>query len=81
MGDLDLNAKSMKTIVGVVDGFREGPLDEDVWPAIYYPMYQSPDNYVSAVVRTKGSDVAMLPALTAAVTQSIRIWVSSTRPQ
>jgi predicted permease len=67
VGNLDLNAKSMKTIVGVVDGFREGPLDEDVWPAIYYPMYQSPDNYVSAVVRTKGSDVAMLPALTAAV--------------
>jgi macrolide transport system ATP-binding/permease protein len=67
LGNLDLNAKSMKTIVGVVDGFREGPLDEDVWPAIYYPMYQSPDNYVSAVVRTKGSDVAMLPALTAAV--------------
>jgi macrolide transport system ATP-binding/permease protein len=30
-------------------------------------VYQSPDNYVSAVVRTKGSDVAMLPALTAAV--------------
>ncbi len=67
VGNLDLNAKSMKTIVGVVDGFREGPLDEDVWPAIYYPMYQSADNYVSAVVRTKGSDVAMLPALTAAV--------------
>jgi predicted permease len=67
VGNLDLSAKSMKMIVGVVDGFREGPLDEDVWPAIYYPMYQSPDNYISAVVRTKGSDVAMLPALTAAV--------------
>jgi predicted permease len=67
MGNLALDAKSIKTIVGVTDGFREGPLDEDVWPAIYYPMYQSPDNYVSAVVRTKGSDVALLPALTAAV--------------
>jgi predicted permease len=69
VGNLDLNAKSMKTIVGVVDGFREGPLDEDVWPAIYYPLYQSTENYLSAVVRTKGSDVAMLPALTAAVHQ------------
>ncbi|MFL6427424.1 MAG: ADOP family duplicated permease [Acidobacteriaceae bacterium] len=67
VGNLALDPKSMKTIVGVVDGFREGPLDEDVWPAIYYPMYQSPDNYVSAVVRTKGSDVALLVALTAAV--------------
>jgi ABC-type antimicrobial peptide transport system permease subunit len=67
VGNLALDAKSIKTIVGVTDGFREGPLDEDVWPAIYYPMYQSPDNYVSAVVRTKGSDVALLPALTAAV--------------
>jgi predicted permease len=67
VGNLALDAKSMKTIVGVVEGFREGPLDEDVWPAIYYPMYQSPDNYVSAVVRTKGSDVALLPVLTAAV--------------
>jgi macrolide transport system ATP-binding/permease protein len=67
VGNLALDPKSMKTIIGVVDGFREGPLDEDVWPAIYYPLYQSPENYLSAVVRTKGSDVAMLPALTAAV--------------
>ena len=57
----------MKTIVGVVDDFREGPLDEEIWPAIYYPMYQSPDNFVSAVVRTKGSEAAMLPAMAAAV--------------
>ena len=67
IGNLALDPKSMKTIIGVVDGFREGPLDEDVWPAIYYSMYQSTDNYMSAVVRTKGSDVALLPALTAAV--------------
>jgi macrolide transport system ATP-binding/permease protein len=67
VGNLDLKPDSMKTIVGVVDDFREGPLDEEVWPAIYYPMYQSTDNFVGAVVRTKGSDAAMLPALVAAV--------------
>jgi len=67
VGNLDLKPDSMKTIVGVVDDFREGPLDEEIWPAIYYAMYQSPDIFVSAVVRTKGSDAAMLPDLAAAV--------------
>jgi predicted permease len=67
VGNLDLKPDSMKTIVGVVDNFREGPLDEEIWPAIYYAMYQSPDNYVGAVVRTKGSEATMLLALVAAV--------------
>jgi macrolide transport system ATP-binding/permease protein len=67
VGNLDLKPDSMKTIVGVVDDFREGPLDEEIWPAIYYSIYQSPANYVSAVVRTKGSEAAMLPDLAAAV--------------
>jgi macrolide transport system ATP-binding/permease protein len=67
VGNLDLKPDSMKTIVGVVNDFREGPLDEEIWPAIYYPIYQSPDNYVQAVVRTKGSAEAMLPELTRAV--------------
>ncbi|HEY1964011.1 MAG TPA: ABC transporter permease [Acidobacteriaceae bacterium] len=67
VGNGDLTPDSMKTIVGVVDNFREGPLDEEIWPAIYYPMFQSPDNFVGAIVRTKGSEAAMLPALAAAV--------------
>ena len=67
VGNGDLAPDSMKTIVGVVDNFREGPLDEEIWPAIYYPMFQSPDNFVGAIVRTKGSEAAMLPALAAAV--------------
>jgi predicted permease len=67
VGNLDLKPDSMKTIVGVVDNFREGPLDEEIWPAIYYPMYQNPDNDVDVVARTKGSEAAMLPALAAAV--------------
>jgi ABC-type antimicrobial peptide transport system permease subunit len=67
VGGLDLNPGSMKTIIGVVDDFREGPLDEEIWPAIYYPTYQSPDNFVGAVVRAKGSAASLLPALAAAV--------------
>jgi macrolide transport system ATP-binding/permease protein len=67
VGNLDLKPDSMKTIVGVVDDFREGPLDEEIWPAIYYPMYQSRDNFVEVVARTKGSDAAALTPLTAAV--------------
>ena len=67
VGNGALAPDSMKTIVGVVDDFREGPLDEEIWPAIYYPIYQSPDNFVGAVVRTKGSEAAMLPELATAV--------------
>src|SRR6202012_4386499 len=67
VGNGDLTPDSMKTIVGVVDNFREGPLDEEIWPAIYYPMFQSPDNFVGAIVRTKGSEAAMLSVLAAAV--------------
>jgi macrolide transport system ATP-binding/permease protein len=67
VGNLDLKPDSMKTIVGVVDDLREGPQDEEIWPAIYYPMYQSPDNFMSVVARTKGSEAAMLPILAAAV--------------
>ncbi len=67
VGNGDLTPDSMKIIVGVVDNFREGPLDEEIWPAIYYPMFQSPDNFVGAIVRTKGSEAAMLPELAAAV--------------
>ena len=79
---MTLDPKSMKTIVGVVDGFREGPLDEDVWPAIYYPMYQSPDNYVSAVVRTQRIGCgAAAGADGGGARGRSRIWESSTRPR
>jgi predicted lysophospholipase L1 biosynthesis ABC-type transport system permease subunit len=51
----------------VVEDIHEGPLDEAVWPAIYYPMAQAPDSSVRVLVRTEGSPEAILPALSAAV--------------
>jgi predicted permease len=67
VGGLDLAPGSIKTIIGVVEDIHEGPLDEAVWPAIYYPMAQAPDSSVRVLVRTEGSPEAMLPALSAAV--------------
>jgi len=63
VGNLDLAPDSLKTIVGVVDNFREGPLDKPIWPAIYYPIYQSSDSGGEVVARTNGSPEAMLPTL------------------
>ena len=67
VGDLDLKPDSMKTIVGVVDNFREGRSMRRSGRRSTIAMYQSADNSVSVVARTKGSDAAMLPALAAAV--------------
>ena len=67
VGDTKLTPKSMKVIVGVVDDFREGPLDEDIWPAIYYPISQAPDSYFSVVARTAQDEAGVLPGMAAAI--------------
>jgi len=67
IGDNDLSPKSLREIVGVVDDVREGELDSDIRPAVYYPMYQGPDDEFSLVVRTSVSAESMLPTLTAAI--------------
>ena len=51
-GDTDLDPKSIKEIIGIVDDIREGPLDSEIWPAYYYPFNQDPDSDFSVVVRT-----------------------------
>jgi macrolide transport system ATP-binding/permease protein len=68
-GNDELSPKSLKTIVGIVDDIKEGPLDSDIWPAVYYPFNQSPDSSFSLVVRTSQVPQAVLPALTAAIHQ------------
>jgi macrolide transport system ATP-binding/permease protein len=40
IGDTQLTPKSMKTIIGVIDDVREGSLEEEIWPAVYYPFDQ-----------------------------------------
>ena len=69
IGDLSLSPESLRQIVGVVDDIREGALDSDIRPAIYYPMYQGPDDGFTVVVRTAQAPESILPALTAAIHQ------------
>jgi predicted permease len=67
IGDIALSPKSICEIVGVVDDVKDGSLDSQIWPAVYYPFNQSPDTYFSLVVRTSQSEASLLPALVAAV--------------
>jgi len=66
-GNTDLNPKSIKEIVGVVDDIKEGSLDSDMWPAAYYPMYQDEDNYFTLMVRTSQSEASILPTLVSTI--------------
>ncbi len=69
IGDTQLSPKSIKEIVGVVDDIKEGSLDSDIWPAVYYPFNQNPDNYFDVIARTSQSPASILPAMTAAIHQ------------
>jgi ABC-type antimicrobial peptide transport system permease subunit len=52
-----------------VDDVKEGPLDSEIWPAVYYPFNQSIDTYFSLVVRASQDEQSLLPALSAAIHQ------------
>ncbi len=67
LGDTDLSPKSIAEIVGVVDDVKDGSLDSEIWPAVYYPFNRNADNYFSLVVRTSQSEQSLLPTLVAAV--------------
>ena len=66
-GDTDLNPKSIKEIIGIVDDIREGPLDSEIWPAYYYPFNQHPDIGYSVVVRTSQADQSLIPTVSDAI--------------
>jgi macrolide transport system ATP-binding/permease protein len=66
-GDIDLTPESLREIVGVVRDIRDGALDEEVWPAIYFPFAQSPDDSFAVLARTAQDPAAVLPSLVAAV--------------
>ena len=59
--------KSLRQVVGVVEDIRDGSLDAEIWPAVYYPFEQSPDSGFNLVVRTSQSEASLLPSLVAAV--------------
>ena len=67
IGDMGLSPDSIKEIVGIVDDIREGPLGEEIWPAVYYPFAQGPDAYFSVAVRTSIDEGSMLLAIGAAI--------------
>ncbi len=69
IGDTELTAKSMRTIVGVVDDVKESSLDAEIWPAEYLPFNQNADRYFSLVVRTSEEPAAVLPEIDAAIRQ------------
>jgi predicted permease len=66
-GAIDLQSKSIKEIIGIVDDIREGPLDSEIWPAYYYSLNQSPDIGYSVVVRTAQGDEALMPTVADAI--------------
>ncbi len=66
-GSTDLDAKSIREIVGVVDDFKDSSLDEEQWPAEYESFYHSPDSYFSLMVRTTQDEQTVLPLLAAII--------------
>ena len=68
-GGITLAPESIKEIVGVVADVREGQLDSEIWPAVYYPFNQSSDSSFTLVVRTTQSERAVLPMLATALTR------------
>ena len=67
IGDIKLSSDSLREVVGVVEDIRDGSLDAEIWPAVYYPFPQSPDTDFNVVVRTSQSEASLLPALVGAV--------------
>ena len=67
IGDTELTPKSIKEIIGVVEDVKDGSLDSEIWPAVYYPFNQDSDTFFSLIVRTSQAEQSVLPAVVAAV--------------
>jgi predicted permease len=67
IGDIKLSPDSLREVVGVVEDIRDGSLDAEIWPAVYYPFPQSPDTDFNVVVRTSQSEASLLPAVAGAI--------------
>ena len=63
LGDTGLSPESISEIIGIVDDIREGPLDSELWPAIYEPINQHPDSEFSVIVRTAQTEEALIPTV------------------
>ena len=69
IGDPALSPSSMKQIVGVVEDFKDGALDDVQEPTAYYPFNQNASSGYVLIVRTSQDEHTVLPALTAAIHQ------------
>jgi macrolide transport system ATP-binding/permease protein len=67
IGDLDLTPTGMKQVIGVVGDMKEGALDGERWPAVYFAFNQGPDSSFRIVVRTSQDVETILPTLTATI--------------
>jgi macrolide transport system ATP-binding/permease protein len=67
LGDTDLSPKSVTEIIGIVEDVKDGSLDSEIWPAVYYPFNQNSDTYFSLLVRTSQAEQSLLPTLVASV--------------
>jgi len=67
IGGITLAPDSLCEVIGVVDDIRESSLDEEIWPAVYYPFNQNPDNYFEVIVRTSQAEQSVLLALVEAI--------------
>lgn len=66
IGDGGFTPNSMREVVGVVSDIREGALDEQMWPAEYFTIYQQPDTGFTVVARTSQDERAVLPMMVSA---------------
>jgi predicted permease len=67
IGNTELSPDSIYEIIGVVEDVKDGSLDSEIWPTVYYPFNQSPDTYFSLIVRTSQDEGSVLPAIVAAI--------------
>lgn len=58
---------SQREVIGVVEDIRDGALDDEIWPAVYYPFAQSPDTDFNVVARTSQAEGSLLAAMVAAI--------------
>ena len=69
MGDQTLSSSSMRQIVAVVEDFKDGALDEQQRPTVYYPYNQDASPNFVLLVRTAQDERTILPIVTAAIHQ------------
>ncbi|HEY2861757.1 MAG TPA: ABC transporter permease [Terracidiphilus sp.] len=67
VGNGTLTPESMRTIIGVIDDFREGALDDQMIPGEYFTLNQQADTGFTVLVRTAQDEKPLLPEMVAAL--------------